>query len=125
MSFDSPWRWTDGQLAGFREGLDDPQAEVQVFQMDVKRHRGDAAVAFARGSGEFREIAGNTRISLTLLAPRGRIRATRDREVVARWPVLTDPSNERVLVLVRVGALASVLRGLPAEGARLDHLCDF
>ena len=45
MSFDSPWRWTDGQLAGFREGLDDPQAEVQVFQMDVKRHRGDAARA--------------------------------------------------------------------------------
>ena len=45
MSFDSPWRWTDGQLAGFREGLDDPQAEVQVFQMDVKRHPGDAARA--------------------------------------------------------------------------------
>ena len=45
MSFDSPWRWTDGQLAGFREGLDDPQAEVRVFQMDVKRHRGEAARA--------------------------------------------------------------------------------
>jgi len=45
MSFDSPWRWTDGQLAGFREALDLPQAQWQVFQMDVKRHATDAAKA--------------------------------------------------------------------------------
>lgn len=45
MSFDSPWRWTDGQLAGFRETLDEPQAQWQVFQMDVKRHASDAAKA--------------------------------------------------------------------------------
>ena len=38
MSFDSPWRWTDGQWAGFREGLADPGVQTQVFQMDVKRH---------------------------------------------------------------------------------------
>lgn len=38
MSFDSPWRWTDGQWAGFRETLADPSIETEVFQMDVKRH---------------------------------------------------------------------------------------
>lgn len=38
MSFESPWRWTDGQWAGFREGLADPAVQTQVFQMDVKRH---------------------------------------------------------------------------------------
>lgn len=38
MSFDSPWRWTDGQLAGFKEGLGLHKAEFKVFQMDVKRH---------------------------------------------------------------------------------------
>lgn len=48
MSFESPWRWTDGQLAGFRQGLDMPQAQWQVFQMDVKRHRSPAEKA-ARG----------------------------------------------------------------------------
>lgn len=37
MSFDSPWRWTDGQLAGFKEGLG-AAAEYQVFQMDVKKN---------------------------------------------------------------------------------------
>lgn len=39
MSFDSPWRWTDGQFAGFKEGLgSDVRAEYQMFQMDVKRN---------------------------------------------------------------------------------------
>lgn len=38
MSFDSPWRWTDGQFAGFKEGLGEPGAEYRVFQMDVKRN---------------------------------------------------------------------------------------
>jgi ABC-type uncharacterized transport system substrate-binding protein len=38
MSFDSPWRWTDGQFAGFKEGLGDCQAEYRVFQMDIKRN---------------------------------------------------------------------------------------
>jgi ABC-type uncharacterized transport system substrate-binding protein len=45
MSFESPWRWTDGQLAGFRQGLNMPQAQWQVFQMDVKRHRSPAEKA--------------------------------------------------------------------------------
>lgn len=45
MSFDSPWRWTDGQLEGFRETLALPAAEVRVFQMDVKQHASDAAKA--------------------------------------------------------------------------------
>lgn len=48
MSFESLWRWTDGQLAGFRQGLHMPQAQWQVFQMDVKRHRSPAEKA-ARG----------------------------------------------------------------------------
>lgn len=45
MSFDAPWRWTDGQLAGFRQTLAEPQAQWQVFQMDTKRHSSEAARA--------------------------------------------------------------------------------
>jgi ABC-type uncharacterized transport system substrate-binding protein len=45
MSFDSPWRWTDGQLKGFSEALDMPGADIRVFQMDVKRHASDEAKA--------------------------------------------------------------------------------
>lgn len=39
MSFDSPWRWTDGQFSGFKAGLGaDVQVEYKVFQMNVKRN---------------------------------------------------------------------------------------
>lgn len=38
MSYHSPWRWTDDQLAGFREAMRDLTAEYRVFQMDTKRN---------------------------------------------------------------------------------------
>lgn len=38
MSYHSPWRWTDGQLAGFKEGMADAPVEYAVFQMDTKQH---------------------------------------------------------------------------------------
>ncbi len=38
MSYHSPWRWTDGQLQGFKEALEDLQVEYRVFQMDTKRN---------------------------------------------------------------------------------------
>lgn len=37
MSYHSPWRWTDGQLEGFKAGLGDVPAEYRVYQMDTKR----------------------------------------------------------------------------------------
>lgn len=45
MSFDSPWRWTDGQWAGFQEGLGDLAVQTEVFQMDTKRHSSPEAKA--------------------------------------------------------------------------------
>jgi ABC-type uncharacterized transport system substrate-binding protein len=44
MSYHSPWRWTDGQLAGFKEGLGDLRAEYKVFEMDTKRHSEPASI---------------------------------------------------------------------------------
>jgi len=38
MSYHSPWRWTDGQLEGFKESMADASVEYQVFQMDTKRN---------------------------------------------------------------------------------------
>lgn len=37
MSYHSPWRWTDGQLDGFKSGLGENLAEYKVFQLDTKR----------------------------------------------------------------------------------------
>ncbi|MCB1909737.1 MAG: hypothetical protein KDH15_20445 [Rhodocyclaceae bacterium] len=54
MSFDSPWRWTDGQLAGFRDGLQDVDVELRVFQMNVKKN--SSVEAKQRVAGEARAI---------------------------------------------------------------------
>lgn len=38
MSFNSPYRWTDGQLDGFKAGLGPGlNAEIEIFQLDTKR----------------------------------------------------------------------------------------
>ena len=40
MSFHSPYRWTDGQLAGFKQGLGaDVRVEYRVLQMDANRNK--------------------------------------------------------------------------------------
>lgn len=38
MSYHSPWRWSDGQLNGFKDALKGLDVEYRVFQMDTKRH---------------------------------------------------------------------------------------
>src|SRR5262245_57478486 len=38
MSYHSPWRWTDGQLEGFKEAMAGVPVEYKVFQLDTKRH---------------------------------------------------------------------------------------
>lgn len=38
MSYHSPWRWTDGQLEGFKDGLGLASAQYEMFQMDTKHN---------------------------------------------------------------------------------------
>jgi ABC-type uncharacterized transport system substrate-binding protein len=37
MSYHAPWKWTDDQLAGFKDAMKGVDAEYKVFQMDTKR----------------------------------------------------------------------------------------
>ena len=48
MSYHTPWRWTEGQLEGFKAGLGDVKAEFKVFELDTKRHS-EAAQKAERG----------------------------------------------------------------------------
>jgi ABC-type uncharacterized transport system substrate-binding protein len=43
MSYHSPWRWTDGQLEGFKHAMAGVPAEYRVFQMDTKQNSTPAA----------------------------------------------------------------------------------
>jgi ABC-type uncharacterized transport system substrate-binding protein len=42
MSYHTPWRWTEGQLTGFKEALALPDADYRVFEMDTKRNNDSA-----------------------------------------------------------------------------------
>lgn len=48
MSYHTPWRWTEGQLEGFKAGLGDVKAEYKVIELDTKRHS-DARYMAERG----------------------------------------------------------------------------
>ncbi len=45
MSYHSPWRWTDGQLEGFKEGLGDAPAEFRSVALDSKRNSDPVTIA--------------------------------------------------------------------------------
>lgn len=38
MSYHTPWRWTEGQLEGFKSGLGDVKAEYKVFELNTKHY---------------------------------------------------------------------------------------
>lgn len=48
MSFESPWRWTDGQLAGFQQALAAPDAETRIFLPVRATTGGYPAISLAR-----------------------------------------------------------------------------
>jgi FAD/FMN-containing dehydrogenase len=88
---------------------------------DFKR----ATRALAARGVDFVEIAGNRRILITVLAPAAWDGAPYWGDVVDEWPLLTDASRKRVAVVVPVADLGAALRGLPGEGAEIDHVYDY
>jgi ABC-type uncharacterized transport system substrate-binding protein len=56
MSYHSPWRWTDGQLAGFQEAMKGVGAEYRAFQMDTKTHSTPDAMR-AKGAQAMKIVA--------------------------------------------------------------------
>jgi len=84
-----------------------------------------AALVLAAHDVRFLEIAGDRRILLTVVAPVPYDGARLWGDVVDEWPVLTRPGRKRVAVAVPVADLTAALRGLPAEGAEIDHVYDY
>ena len=83
------------------------------------------AMALAMCGAEFKEIAGNTGvILLSAIGPLGQAPPS-DTQVMIRQPIITRPGKEREVLVVPVAKLASVLRGLSAQGLALEHLFDY
>jgi hypothetical protein len=74
----------------------------------------------------FVEIAGNTRLLVTIIAPAAwRDTAGRGQPLV-EWPILTDRTRKQVALTVDVARLHEVLPSLSREpDVTIDHLYDF
>ena len=83
------------------------------------------AMALATCGAEFKEIAGNRSVILvSALGPLGQAQPS-DTEVMIRQPIITQPGKEREVLVIPVAKLASVLRGLRAQGLTLEHIFDY
>ena len=81
-------------------------------------------VQIAGRGGEVREIAGNDDIMVTLTVPDGRNPALRDGSVILR--LKRDAiTGERLLVNVKVTALAALLTAHPLGDPGLEHIFDY
>jgi hypothetical protein len=83
------------------------------------------AMALANCGAEFKEIAGNRSVILvSALGPLGQAQPS-DTEVMIRQPIITQAGKEREVLVIPVAKLASVLRGLRAQGLTLEHIFDY
>jgi hypothetical protein len=83
------------------------------------------AMALANCGAEFKEIAGNRSVILvSAVGPLGQAQPL-DTEVMIRQPIITQAGKEREVLVIPVAKLASVLRGLHAQGLTLEHVFDY
>jgi FAD/FMN-containing dehydrogenase len=85
----------------------------------------DAIVRLARAGVQFRQFAGNTDILLTCIVPASWNYDLPDGRVVLSRPILTNPSSQRIGVIVPAGSLHRVILGLDQKGIQLEHLYDY
>ena len=63
-------------------------------------------------------------ILVSALGPLGQAQPS-DTEVMIRQPIITQPGKEREVLVIPVAKLASILRGLSAQGLTLEHIFDY
>jgi hypothetical protein len=74
---------------------------------------------------DFVQIAGNDTILMTLIAPRQLLYDAGDGSILWTMPILTEPTQQRIVLDISVSALSDQLRVLPDSGARLEHIYDY
>ena len=83
------------------------------------------ASLLAKSGVNFSEIAGNTDvIMITLLVPREWKESGKEK-VIFNQPILTNPINKRIALVVSISELADTLRKINQSGLTLEHVYDF
>ena len=103
------------------------QAGPKAFIADIPRYQEftGAASTLAEQGVQFVEIAGNSQIIVSVLAPQSWRYDQPDAQQLFSTPILTDPKIQRVVVRCDVSSLSPVLNVLQTGGVTVEHIYDY
>jgi hypothetical protein len=103
------------------------RAEEKAFLVDIPRYQEFTTVAsaLAERNVHFTEIAGNSQIAVSVLAPEPWHHRHPGAQELFWSPVLTHPQTKRVILSYEVTSLAAALRALLTEGITIEHVYDY
>ncbi len=128
---DRTYAWIDGA---------DPAALSQIPQMKVVKRVGPhafvvdapryqpftpAAIQLARENVTFVEIAGNSSITLSVLAPKPVAGHQYPAQKLFSMPILTRPEWQRLVLRCDVAGLADMLNQAQKDGLVIEHVYDY
>ncbi len=95
--------------------------------VDIPRYQEFTAVAaaLAERGVHFAEIAGNSQIIISVLAPQSWHYGHSDAQQLFSTPVPTHPELKRVVIRCEVTSLHAVLNTLRADGVSVEHVYDY
>ncbi len=103
------------------------QVGPRAFVVDIPRYQEFTSIAsqLARRNVTFVEIAGNSQITLSVLAPPAWHYNGSDAHVLFATPILTHLEQSRFVVGCDVPSLSSVLNALARDPITIEHLYDY
>jgi hypothetical protein len=103
------------------------QAGATSFIVDIPRYQEFTGVAeaLAASSARFVEIAGNSQVTLSVLAESRWKYDRPDAQVLFESPILTEPGRERAVIGCDVSSLSDLLNTLAAGKASIEHVYDY
>jgi hypothetical protein len=103
------------------------QVGLQAFIVDMPRYQEFSTLAaeLADRDIHFVEIAGNSRITVSVLAPQAWRYDRPDAQQLFSAPILTRPEWKRAVLGCDVASLSAVIKTLRSEGVGVEHIYDY
>jgi hypothetical protein len=103
------------------------QVGAQAYVVDLPRYQEFTTVSslLAQRGVRFVEIAGNSQITISILAPQTWRAGGLSAQPLFSMPVLTSPNQNRVVLRCDVESLDQVLNTLRANGLIVEHVYDY
>jgi hypothetical protein len=103
------------------------QVGLRAFIVDLPRYQEFTAVSqgIAARNAQFVEIAGNSQITLSVLAPQQWAYKHSGAQQLFSTPLLTHPGTARFVLGCEVTSMHSVLSALGDEGINVEHIYDY